>query len=136
MLRLQADLEEAYILSAFRRKEGKDVPDGGVDREAETQFLDLCSPPAHPGAKEAPEAADTGPGLPSVEALRATLQALRVQDRLARMEAPTVPSLAMAAGTAPAGQLEEQSEVGRAIAAELANVTTAEFSAEAQELLA
>jgi hypothetical protein len=98
VLRIQADLEEAYILSAFRRKDENDMADSwkGV-------FLDL-SHNGHNGhngeAKEAPEAADTaGTGLPSVESLRATLQALRVQDRL-RMEAPlvpTVPTVPMAA---------------------------------------
>lgn len=134
MLRIQADLEEAYILSAFRRKDENDMADGwkGV-------FLDLSHNGHNGEAKEAPEAADTaGTGLPSVESLRATLQALRVQDRL-RMEAPlvptvpTVPMAAMAAGC----QLEpdeQSSDVGRAIGgAELA-VTNAQFNAEAQLL--
>ena len=138
MLRIQADLEEAYILSAFRRKDENDMADGwkGV-------FLDL-SHNGHNGhngeAKEAPEAADTaGTGLPSVESLRATLQALRVQDRL-RMEAPlvpTVPTVPMAAMAAAGCQLEpdeQSSDVGRAIGgAELA-VTNAQFNAEAQLL--
>lgn len=134
----EADLEEAYILSAFRRKDENDMADGwkGV-------FLDL-SHNGHNGhngeAKEAPEAADTaGTGLPSVESLRATLQALRVQDRL-RMEAPlvpTVPTVPMAAMAAAGCQLEpdeQSSDVGRAIGgAELA-VTNAQFNAEAQLL--
>lgn len=134
----EADLEEAYILSAFRRKDENDMADSwkGV-------FLDL-SHNGHNGhngeAKEAPEAADTaGTGLPSVESLRATLQALRVQDRL-RMEAPlvpTVPTVPMAAMAAAGCQLEpdeESSDVGRAIGgAELA-VTNAQFNAEAQLL--
>eukprot|EP00435_Cladocopium_sp_Y103_P071362 s159_g37.t1 len=156
----EADLEEAYILSAFRRRDENDMAKDGWKgvNPAETKFLDLCSHNRQHGeAKEAlREAAGTAgtAGLPSIESLRATLQALRVQDRLARMEAapvvplvptvPTVPTMAAmaAAMTAPAVgcQLdddERSSDVGRASGgAELANVTNGQFHAEAQELLA
>ncbi|CAK9029240.1 unnamed protein product [Durusdinium trenchii] len=66
------DLEETYILSAFR------------------------SEPAVCGAKPWAQL-DEEKGLPSVESLRATLQALRAQDRFGAKDVPpvpTVPSLA------------------------------------------
>jgi len=138
----EADLEEAYILSAFRRKDENDPEADG--------WKGLDPADGHGEATEAPQAVDPA-GLPSMESLRATLQALRVQDRLGRLEAapvplvptvPTVPSMAAMAMTAPACQLdsepdEQSSDVGRATGgAELANVANGQFHAEAQELLA
>lgn len=103
----EADLEEAYILSAFKRKDDEFMADGrkadlslkGQGQESEAK---------EDSERESRESQDQG-SLPSVESLRATLQALRVQDRLARSgEAPlvsTVPTVPMAVlpmGTSPA----------------------------------
>ena len=100
---MQADLEEAYILSAFKRKDDEFMADGrNADFSLEVQGQES-------EAKEDSEESQEQGSLPSVESLRATLQALRVQDRLARSgEAPlvsTVPTVPMAVlpmGTSPA----------------------------------
>jgi len=99
----KADLEEAYILSAFKRKDDEFTADGrNADFSLEVQDQES-------EAKEDSEESQEQGSLPSVESLRATLQALRVQDRLARSgEAPlvsTVPTVPMAVlpmGTSPA----------------------------------
>ncbi len=104
---VQADLEEAYILSAFKRKDDEFMADGRkADLSLEGQGQE--SEAEEDTERESRESQDQG-SLPSVESLRATLQALRVQDRLARSgEAPlvsTVPTVPMAVlpmGTAPA----------------------------------
>lgn len=100
---VKADLEEAYILSAFKRKDDEFMVDGrNADFSLEVQGQES-------EAKEDSEESQEQGSLPSVESLRATLQALRVQDRLARSgEAPlvsTVPTVPMAVlpmGTSPA----------------------------------
>ena len=125
-------MEEAYILSAFRRK---DDCEWNEWKEAD----EIEGKPSENETKETKtQVTDATGDLPSVECLRATLQALRVQDRLAfRAEAsvdrlaqlapverlvPTVPTVPMEGENSQA-EVNGVNGVRASLALELANVT-------------
>lgn len=95
-------MEEAYILSAFRRQ---DEYQSSRSREEEAGEV-------HQNKETAAD------DLPPVESLRATLQTLRVQDRLARAPlvpepVPTVPTMTVVTrSTASRGSSQGESSQG------------------------
>jgi len=115
------DMEEAYILSAFRDRDENQVPGAHwkeVVAEASTAAKAVLAGFGGAAGGGAPSG-DGEERLPSVESLRATLQALRAQDRLSGT-LPTEPvAIRFEPITAPHVQSQPESSWSDAGEAEL-----------------